>query len=49
MGYYEHQTHMVNYEKKGTFDDFNEMAIQYARLESFSISLLTSDYYLAAA
>ena len=28
---YELQTHMVNYEEKGTFDDFNEMAIQYAR------------------
>ena len=26
---YEIQTHMVNYEDKGTFDDFNEMAIQY--------------------
>ena len=28
MDEYERQTHMVNYEKKGTFDDFNEMAIQ---------------------
>lgn len=37
MSYYEHQTHMINYEKKGTFDDFNEMAIQYALLESFSV------------
>lgn len=26
---YEQQTHMVNYEDNGTFDDFNEMAIQY--------------------
>eukprot|EP01043_Picozoa_sp_COSAG02_P007311 COSAG02_NODE_217_length_28595_cov_19.642371_13_plen_341_part_00 len=44
MGYYEHQTHMVNYEAKGTFDDFNEMAIQYALLESFSISLHPSRF-----
>ena len=29
MGEFELQTHMVNYEEKGTFDDFNEMAIQY--------------------
>ena len=28
MGEFELQTHMVNYEEKGTFDDFNEMAIQ---------------------
>ena len=28
MDEFELQTHMVNYEEKGTFDDFNEMAIQ---------------------
>ena len=36
MGIYEQQTHMVNYEKKGTFDDFNEMAIQYGYVALFS-------------
>lgn len=29
MSVYELQTYMVNYEDKGVFDDFNEMAIQY--------------------
>jgi len=33
---YEIQTHMVNYEDKGTFDDFNEMAIQYGYIALFS-------------
>ena len=28
MDEFELHTHMVNYEEKGTFDDFNEMAIQ---------------------
>ena len=36
MGTYEQQTHMVNYEAKGTFDDFNEMAIQYGYVALFS-------------
>ena len=35
---YELQTHMVNYEDKGTFDDFNEMAIQYGYIALFSPS-----------
>ena len=35
---YELQTHMVNYEIKGTFDDFNEMAIQYGYIALFSPS-----------
>lgn len=30
MNVYELQTFMVNYEARGVFDDFNEMAIQYA-------------------
>ena len=29
MTVYELQSYMVNYEDKGVFDDFNEMAIQY--------------------
>jgi hypothetical protein len=29
---YELQTHMINYEEGGTFDDFNEMAIQWIPL-----------------
>ena len=36
MDVYEYQTHMVNYEIKGTFDDFNEMAIQYGYVALFS-------------
>ena len=28
MSVYELQSYMVNYEDKGVFDDFNEMAIQ---------------------
>ena len=35
MGEFELQTHMVNYEEKGTFDDFNEMAIQYLSYSGF--------------
>jgi hypothetical protein len=38
MGEFELQTHMVNYETKGTFDDFNEMAIQYGYISLFSPS-----------
>jgi hypothetical protein len=33
---YELQTHKVNYEEKGTFDDFKEMAIQYGYIALFS-------------
>eukprot|EP01050_Picozoa_sp_SAG11_P012516 SAG11_NODE_1395_length_5038_cov_1.168050_2_plen_187_part_00 len=34
--YYERQSHFADYEQKGTFDDFNEMAIQYGYVALFS-------------
>jgi hypothetical protein len=36
MSNFELQTHMENYEEQGTFNDYNEMAIQYGYIALFS-------------
>jgi hypothetical protein len=42
---YELQTHMVNYEEGGTFDDFNEMAIQYGYIALFSPCMTLAPFF----